>query len=280
MLEIHAPESELPAHSGAAFIYPSAPRRTATSHARPSHRPRALGGTFPGSSHATPGVCPPRGRRAPGRAPGRTHCVDARCPGPGAAPLTCVLQGQAAFLRGRPVLGALGRAGGVGPPRRVQAGQHQRQGHPPAQPRGTHGSGANLPAETRFFVLPSSALARSPARIEVTQRPPVALRRPCDPAVRAPPSAGQWQGRGLKYPRELWCHLHEGVEQVLSRRLDQWGPRPFPSDDARRRGQRAQRRAPPNLQPTWRACKRARSEVRLRVRVRPGHGRPDRGRGR
>lgn len=59
------------------------------------------------------------------------------------------------------------------------------------------------------------------ARIEVTQGPPVALRRACDQAVSRAASARRWQGWCLKYPWKLWCHLNEGVEQVLSRRLDQ-----------------------------------------------------------
>lgn len=59
------------------------------------------------------------------------------------------------------------------------------------------------------------------ARIEVTQRPPVALRRACDQAVSRAASARRRQGWCLKYPWKLWCHLNEGVEQVLSRRLDQ-----------------------------------------------------------
>lgn len=69
------------------------------------------------------------------------------------------------------------------------------------------------------LLAPSLLLAA--ARIEVTQRPPVALRRACDQAVSGAASARRWQGWCLKYPWKLWCHLNEGVEQVLSRRLDQ-----------------------------------------------------------
>lgn len=68
-------------------------------------------------------------------------------------------------------------------------------------------------------LAPSLLLAA--ARLEVTQRPPVDLRRACDQAVSRAASARRWQRRCLKYPWKLRCHLNEGVEQVLSRRLDQ-----------------------------------------------------------
>lgn len=69
--------------------------------------------------------------------------------------------------------------------------------------------------------LAFSLLLAAAARVEVTQRPPVALGRACDQAVSSAASARQWPGWCLKYPWKLWCHLNEGVEQVLSRRLDQ-----------------------------------------------------------
>lgn len=133
------------------------------------------------------------------------------------------------------------RVRGVGPSRRVQGGKHQSQGHELAQPLRTHGSGYHPPSgRPGFFVRPSSSSSSSAAspsshsssslapslllaavRIEVTQRPAVALRRACDQAVSSAASARRWQGWCLKYPWKLWCHLNEGVEQVLSRRLDQ-----------------------------------------------------------
>lgn len=70
-------------------------------------------------------------------------------------------------------------------------------------------------------MLAFSLLLAAAARIEVTQRPPVALWRACDQAVSSAAIARQWQGWCLKYPWKLWCHLNEGVEQVLSQRLDQ-----------------------------------------------------------
>lgn len=79
-------------------------------------------------------------------------------------------------------------------------------------------SSSHPPSLLAFSLL---LLLAAAARIEVTQRPPVALRRACDQAVSSAASAGQWQGWCLKYPWKLWCHLNEGVEQVLSRRLDQ-----------------------------------------------------------
>lgn len=75
------------------------------------------------------------------------------------------------------------------------------------------------PSHSSSLLAPSLLLAA--ARIEVTQRPPVALRRACDQAVSRAASARRLQGWCLKYPWKLWCHLNEGVEQVLSRRLDQ-----------------------------------------------------------
>lgn len=179
-------------------LLPSTPGRTATSptpaisspcqHVRiPGARSRAptasrLASSFPRHVPRHPkSLRGPRwalgpGLSAPGRA-ARVHgVVPQLLPAAGALALTCVLQGQAAFLLGAPVLGTLRRVGGVGPPRQVEGGQYQSQGHELAQPLSTHGSWCKPPVRRPgFFVFPSSSsssLAASPPPPTLPPRSP------------------------------------------------------------------------------------------------------------
>ena len=164
------------------FIYPRS--REDSNKSCPSHFITRLARAD--SGRAEPGVdlalsssrpAPPQeferprvGARFRAKRPGRAALVrDAssqRLPAAGAHALTCVLQGQTAFLLGAPVLGTFGGVGGVGPSSWIEGNQHQSQGHELAQPLGTHGSWCKSPARRPgFFVLSSassSSFAASP----------------------------------------------------------------------------------------------------------------------
>ena len=102
--------------------------------------------------------------KRPGRAAWVRDVFSQQLPASGAHALTCILQGQTAFLLGAPVLGTFGRVGGVGPSSWIEGNQHQSQGHELAQPLCTHGSWCKPPARRPgFFVLPSASSSSSAA---------------------------------------------------------------------------------------------------------------------